>query len=137
MDIDAVATAFRNAKDIDADIASIEEAVNALDDEVKGPELVPEVLGFLERCGHQDDYGFFASLTSYLERHAADETVRAAVRDSASRAPSWTTMSIVGAFASAEESRRIYTDVLTSGRFRARDPRFTDDWLEKKIAEIE
>jgi len=119
---------------IDEHAPILEEAVNALD-ELQEPSLVDEVLAVFERCDGQDDYGMFSSLQHWIERLPDAPGVRASVRASLVRRPTWKVIEMIGGFTdSGAQAAELLEQVQREGTFT--DPRYQAGWLQKRIAEL-
>lgn len=133
MELAQIRESLDSVQNIEEQAQVLEDTVNALE-ELHDPSLVPPVLGVFERCGSQDDFGLFGSLLSFVERFSSDPASRLAVQASVRLAPSWPSLQLLPAFSTTEEARAILQHVLKDGSFR--DPRYSKDWLEKKLAEL-
>ena len=129
-----IRTKLQQVKVIDDQAALLEEAINALD-EVQDPSLVDDVLAVFERCDGQDDYGLFSSLQTWIERLPDAPGLRASVRASLIRHPTWKVIEMIGGFTdSGAHAADLLEQVQREGTFR--DQRYKPDWLQKRISEL-
>jgi len=132
-----VAAALDATTDLEqqSQLEALEPAILALDD-VLGPECADAAISLLERCGHQDDFGFFESIGSYLER-CDGAAIGDRLLESARNAPSWKVLMILPGVAGVARALPELRAVQASGAFIARDGRYDASWLAKRIAELE
>lgn len=120
--------------DLDTQLSALETLAGQLGDADHDPATLAAVLGVLERCGHMEDFGVFATLANYLE--AADpDAVGPLVADSVRRAPCWKTIELLPAFVDAADARVILEHVRTAGLLK--DERFDDEWLASQLDELD